>query len=273
MPNVAAWRWAGSVRRRRGGCAKVLWAVAAISAGALDARAAAPGSACPAPAPSVFSENGAEELLASRAESSQPLQILAIGSSSTLGIGASAPTNAYPAQLAKDLSTQWGIATQVRNAGVAGEVSSATLARLRAELSSDPPELVIWQVGTNDAVAGVDADEFRANLEDGVEAARVQRVPIILVDPQFYFGIKNLMRFEQFVAIVGDVGAGMRVPVFSRFAMMKAWGAKSVATLRETLAPDGFHMDDQGYACFASALADDIAHEDLRAGKSSAAKM
>ncbi|MGO9770036.1 MAG: SGNH/GDSL hydrolase family protein [Roseiarcus sp.] len=273
MPNVAAWRWAGSVRRRRGGCAKVLWAVAAISAGALDARAAAPGSACPAPAPSVFSENGAEELLASRAESSQPLRILAIGSSSTLGIGASAPTNAYPAQLAKDLSTQWGIATQVRNAGVAGEVSSATLARLRAELSSDPPELVIWQVGTNDAVAGVDADEFRANLEDGVEAARVQRVPIILVDPQFYFGIKNLMRFEQFVAIVGDVGAGMRVPVFSRFAMMKAWGAKSVATLRATLAPDGFHMDDQGYACFASALADDIAHEDLRAGKSSAAKM
>ena len=212
--------------------------------------------------------------MANRAGSTQPLRILAIGSSSTLGVGASVPTRAYPAQLALDLSSQWGIPTEVRNAGVAGEESSATLARLLSELASDGPDLVIWQVGTNDAVAGVDSDAFRANLEAGVAAARARRIPIILVDPQFYFGIKDLARFEQFVAIVGEVGARMHVPVFSRFAMMKAWGAKSVAALKATLAPDGFHMDDQGYACFASALAGDIAQEEgERIGKSAAAKM
>jgi lysophospholipase L1-like esterase len=64
------------------------------------------------------------------------------------------------------------------------------------------------------------------------------------------------------VTIIAEVGATMHVPVFSRFAMMKAWAAKSTATLRAALAPDGFHMDDEGYACFARALAGDLAREE-----------
>jgi len=65
----------------------------------------------------------------------------------------------------------------------------------------------------------------------------------------------------------------MHVPVFSRFAMMKAWAAQSAAALRATLSSDGFHMGDQGYACFARALAGDIAQEGARIGKPAAAKM
>jgi acyl-CoA thioesterase I len=212
-------------------------------------------------------------LLAARATGARPLQILAIGSSSTLGIGASTPGHAYPAQLAADLSTQWGIAAEARNAGVGGEESAATLARLKRELASDRPDLVVWQVGTNDAAAGIDIADFQASLEAGIAQAQLARVPIILVDPQFYFGIKNLARFEDFVATVGEVGAKAHVPVFSRFAMMKAWAAQSAAQLSAAMSADGFHMGDRGYACFASALADDIAHESGRVGKSAAAKM
>jgi lysophospholipase L1-like esterase len=49
--------------------------------------------------------------------------------------------------------------------------------------------------------------------------------------------------------------------------MMKAWAAQSSAALSAALASDGFHMGDQGYACFARALAEDIAREDGRAAK------
>ncbi len=128
-----------------------------------------------------------------------------------------------------------------------------------------PPDLVVWQVGTNDAVGGGDPEAFCANLAAGVAAAQARRVPIVLVDPQFYFGIKNLARFQQYVTIIAEVGAAKHVPVFSRFAMMKAWAAKSTATLRAALAPDGFHMDDEGYACFARALAGDLARDADRA--------
>jgi lysophospholipase L1-like esterase len=188
------------------------------------------------------------------------LRILAIGSSSTLGVGASSPSAAYPAQLASDLASQWKIDAAVVNAGVGGEMVEATRARLVAALTANPPDLVVWQVGTNDAVAGVAPDAFRANLTAGIAAAKARGVPIVLVDPQFYFGIKDLARYEQFAAIIAEVGAAEHTPVFSRFAMMRAWAAKSAATLSDALAPDGFHMGDEGYACFARALAGDLAH-------------
>ena len=246
---------------RRSPCrrAMVLAASAAICLGPIEARAAA--NACPATAPTAFADNGAETPLAERSDG-RPLRILAIGSSSTLGVGASSPDAAYPAQLEARLSSDWGVSANVVNAGVGGETSDTTLKRLLAALAVNPPDLVVWQVGTNDAVGGVDSDAFRANLTAGVAAAQARRVPIVLVDPQFYFGIKNLGRFQQYVTIIAEVGAAKRVPVFSRFAMMKAWAAKSSATLRAALAPDGFHMDDRGYACFADALADDLVRQE-----------
>jgi lysophospholipase L1-like esterase len=247
-------------RRRASRRALVLAASAAICLGPIGARAAA-SRACPAPTPTAFAENGAETPLAERSDG-RPLRILAIGSSSTLGVGASSPDAAYPAQLEARLSSDWGVSANVVNAGVGGETSDTTLKRLLAALAGNPPDLVVWQVGTNDAVGGVDPDAFRANLTAGVAAAQARRVPIVLVDPQFYFGIKNLARFQLYVTIIAEVGAAERVPVFSRFAMMKAWAAKSAATLRAALAPDGFHMDDEGYACFARALAGDLARQD-----------
>ena len=247
-------------RRRARRRALVLAASAAICCGPIAARAGA-SATCPTTAPTAFADNGAEAPLAAPADG-RPLRILAIGSSSTLGVGASSPDAAYPAQLEARLSRDWGVSSEVVNAGVGGEISDTTLKRLVAALAENPPDLVVWQVGTNDAVGGVDPDAFRANLTAGVAAAQARRVPIVLVDPQFYFGIKNLARFQQYVTIIAEVGAAKRVPVFSRFAMMKAWAAKSSATLRAALAPDGFHMDDEGYACFARALAGDLAREE-----------
>jgi acyl-CoA thioesterase-1 len=233
----------------------------------LNAQAAPPDFTCPTAPASSFTLNGAAGVAVAHAPS-RPLRILAIGSSSTLGIGATSPSRSYPAQLAADLGSKWGIASEVRNAGVGGELVSVTEARLDVELRTYQPDLIVWQVGTNDAVTSVDLKAFRAEVEAGIATARAHNVPIILVDPQFFPGIKNAARFEAFVTAVGDVGAKAHVPVFSRFAMMKAWAAQSADLLRASLSPDGFHMGDKGYACWAEALAQDIARE--RAGKSAA---
>lgn len=234
-------------------------ALAALGLGIIAARGATTDAPCPPVVSASFADNGAAALLAGRSGARGPLRILAIGSSSTLGVGASSPGHAYPAQLAAELTSRWGIPTEVRNAGVGGEICSATLARLRAELAADRPDLVLWQVGTNDAVTNVAVADFRADLEAGIAASRARGASIILVDPQLYEGVKNIKRLEEFVDAVREVGAEMHAPVFSRFAMMKAWAESSAAVLRASLSSDGFHMDDQGYACFARALAGDIA--------------
>ena len=72
------------------------------------------------------------------------LDILAIGSSSTEGVGASSPANAYPARLKEELARESGIAADVKNAGVGGELAAKTLQRLKRALKVGWAELVIW---------------------------------------------------------------------------------------------------------------------------------
>ena len=58
---------------------------------------------------------------------------------------------------------------------------------------------MIWQVGTNDALVGVDESLFRATVESGVAAARAAGVPLLLVDPQFVPKAPDETRYERFV--------------------------------------------------------------------------
>ena len=208
---------------------------------------------CPG-ADAAFDANGAMFALPTGG-GGRPLDILAIGSSSTEGVGASSPANAYPARLEEELSRRSGIAADVKNAGVGGELAIKTLQRLKIALKSGWARLVIWQVGTNDALVGVDEAAFRATLESGVAAARAAGVPLLLIDPQFTPIAANGPRYERFVAIVAEIGARDHVPVLSRYDMMKRRGAKNALAL---LSRDGLHMNDLGYRCVAHALAEAI---------------
>lgn len=180
------------------------------------------------------------------------LDILAIGSSSTEGVGASGPAETYPARLEDELEKTGGLAVDVRNAGIGGEIASRTLPRLLTALRSGWPRLVIWQVGTNDAISGVDELSFRATVEKGVAAAEAAGVPILLMGPQYTAKSAADARYQKFVAIVDAIGDDRHVPVLSRFAMMMRAGAKNALAF---LSRDGLHMNDRGYKCVAHALA------------------
>jgi len=201
----------------------------------------------------AFEANGAT--LAFPTGGGAPLDILAIGSSSTEGIGATSPANAYPARLEDELEKRTGADFEVRNAGVGGELAAKTLERLKNALKSGWARLVIWQVGTNDAIVGVDEALFRATVEAGVAAVRAAGVPLVLIDPQFPLASPDAARYERYVAIVDRVGAEDHVPVLSRYAMMKDWRARYAKALGSLLSRDGLHMNDRGYQCLAHALA------------------
>jgi acyl-CoA thioesterase I len=208
---------------------------------------------CPAEV-SAFDANGAVLAFGG----GPPLDILAIGSSSTEGIGATSPANAYPARLEAELEKRTGVDFDVKNAGVGGELAAKTLERLKSALKAGWARLVIWQVGTNDAIVGVDEALFRATVKAGIAAARAAGIPLVLVDPQFTLRTPDPARYERFVKMVDDIGTADRVPVLSRYAMMKRFAAKSAATIGTLLSRDGLHMNDLGYRCLAHALAEAI---------------
>ena len=182
------------------------------------------------------------------------LKILAIGSSSTFGVGATSPQHTYPARFGEELGQRFRTKVDVINAGVGGETADATLARLEARVSAERFDLVVWQVGTNDAVRGGDEDKFRAFVQRGVELVKSRKMDLVLLDQQFYPTIKDPVRYERFVKVVETVGEEESTPVLSRYRLMKFWGERVPQDLRSMLANDGFHMSDRGYFCLAMAM-------------------
>ncbi len=195
-------------------------------------------------------------VLAEHVRAHHPVRILAIGSSSTQGVGASSLQSSYPEQLEDRLEDIWPRSeVDVVNAGVNGETADQTLLRFERALAAPAkPDLVLWQVGTNDAIRGGDEAGFKATLERGIGVAAAADVSLLLIDQQFFPTIKDRPRYERYVAIVAEVAKAYAVPVFSRFALMRDWAERDVALLRSMLSGDGFHMSDRGYACLAGAL-------------------
>ena len=238
----------------------IVWAVPALASvllAALSGPALAEDAACRAYQP-IFSASGRLERVTSRLIRREPVRVLAIGSSSTEGIGASSPAFSYPVQLQADLARMWKGAVTVENAGKGGETIFETVGRLETIRRADRPDLVIWQVGTNDAVKGGDEARFSALLRQGIDTAQALGVEMLLVDQQYYPTIRDIGRYERFVDLVNAMATVEQVPVFSRYRLMKAWGERSPDTLTSMLSSDGFHMGDRGYDCMARLIADGV---------------
>jgi acyl-CoA thioesterase-1 len=246
-PHRCKFRYAASALGRVAGASCILFALTSARAEKVS---------CPSET-AAFETNGAAFAFP-KVRVGLPLDILAIGSSSTEGIGATSPANAYPAKLEEELEKRTGVDFDVKNAGVGGELATKTLERLKRALKSGWARLVIWQVGTNDAIVGVDEALFRATVNAGIAAARAAGVPMMLIGPQFTLKSPDPIRYERFVKMVDDIGATDRVPVLSRYAMMKSWRAKGAKALGLLLSGDGLHMSDLGYQCLAHALAEAI---------------
>lgn len=198
----------------------------------------------------------AVDLASSWSKGSAPLRILAIGSSSTEGIGASGKDKTYPARLGTLLRTGLpGRPIEMVNAGVGGETAPQTLSRLRAALVDGRYDLVIWQVGTNDAVTGGDLGTFRNLVADGIAAAKHARTRLVILDPQFYPGIKETARYRTYVDAIAEVAKTQAVPVLSRYQAMLGWYQRDADGFMAALAGDRFHMSDAGYGCLAQDIA------------------
>src|SRR5262245_54791222 len=110
------------------------------------------------------------------------LVIVAIGSSSTEGIGASSPAHAYPAVLAEELRRRWPHRTvTVINKGISGETVSAVLGRFQRDVLSYRPQLVIWQTGSHAALGAGNVEDYGAAIHDGIRRLRTSRVDIVLM--------------------------------------------------------------------------------------------
>lgn len=189
-----------------------------------------------------------------------PIKIVAIGSSSTAGHGASSPSHSYPARLAAELLELWPRAQlTVVNRGVGGDRTTQMMMRFERDVLAEKPDLVVWQVGTNESLAGDTIYAMRELILEGIDTLEMAGIDVILMSPQYAprFNEKpdHLLRVEA----VRATGREKHVGVFRRFEIMQNWVARDNMTLEAMISNDGLHMNDLSYGCTAHLLARQIA--------------
>lgn len=227
---------------------------------------AAPDARCAVPDALIADATPLPRLTAALARGG-PVRIVAIGSSSTYGAGASGPAHAYPARLEAALQSRLpGVPITVLNRGVNGEEVGEMIRRFDRDVRDERPDLVLWQFGTNAAIRRSTPDAFNRTVRDGLERLGDLGVDVVVITPQYAPRFNEVPNRKAFLDAIERAARKHRVAVFDRHAIMRYWVDAGQMSFDAMLTPDGLHHNDLGYSCIAAALADLLVRRvDLRA--------
>jgi len=169
------------------------------------------------------------------AAGTRPIRMVVLGDSLSAGLGLSASA-AFPERLQKALKAK-GIDVDMTNAGVSGDTSSGGRDRLDWSVP-DGTNVVILELGANDALRGLDPKVTREALSDILTRLKARKIAVLLcgmVAPPNY-GSDYAARFN---AIYPDLAASFGVPLYPFFLE----GVAADAKLNQA---DGMHPTPEG---------------------------
>lgn len=194
-------------------------------------------------------------LLAGGPAAARVPEIVAFGDSLTAGFGLP-EKESFPEQLQARLKKD-GIDAQVVNAGNSGDTTTDGLARLDWSLK-DKPDIVILELGANDALRGVDPKTVRANLDKMIGKIQASGAKVLLA------GMRSLANWgedyaREFERIYPELAQARGVALYPFFL-------DGVALDPKLNQADGLHPNEHGVAIVVDHIAPYVAK--LIGGKS-----
>src|SRR5688572_17414775 len=151
-----------------------------------------------------------------------PITIVAIGSSSTSGAGASSPAMSYPSRLEAELKTLFPRSSiKVINRGVGGETAKDMLARFDQQVIAEKPDIIVWQVGSNSVLRDQPLAPAGDLIREGLRKLKAAGADVILMNPQYAPKVIAKHDAELMVDLIGRAAKEARVDLFQRFAVMR----------------------------------------------------
>ncbi len=192
-------------------------------------------------------------------EETGALTIVALGSSTTAGSGASAGDRSYPSVLEAELKRRLpGRSVTVVNKGVGGQSAYDMLLRMETDVVDLKPSIVIWQTVVNDAIRDVGEDKLARILRKGIRKTQAAGIDMVLMDLQWLPRADRYPKYQDYRAILSKTADENGVSVFPRYAMMRNWARSKHFTSEEIVGMDGLHMVDASYRCLAVRIADGL---------------
>ncbi|MDR3422402.1 MAG: GDSL-type esterase/lipase family protein [Xanthobacteraceae bacterium] len=185
------------------------------------------------------------------------LDISVVGSRSSALSGPEGARFSYPAQLEQALRDRLpGNEIKVTAHISSGLTTADMAAGLAKILADDKPALVIWQAGTVDALRGVEPEEFRTSLDQGLDAIASAGADAILMNMQFSPRTESMLGISAFADVMRWVTEQRGIVLFDRLGIMHYWSDAGIFDLYS--ATNGYAMARHVHECIGRALAAQI---------------
>lgn len=191
-----------------------------------------------------------------RLKDGKPLKIVAVGSSSTVGLWEFRPATTFPDVMRREiLRLQSNAKISVTNSGRVGDTIPDNVARFERDVLSFNPDLILWQLGTNDIAWGGQADDqLKTKIVQGVHSLKASGADVILMDLQYTPMVLASPYYSRMQEIISEVAQQERIGLFSRFALMRKSIDAGVPP-SALVSWDRLHNSTEGYDCIGRALA------------------
>jgi lysophospholipase L1-like esterase len=133
------------------------------------------------------------------------------------------------------------------------------MARFATGVLAEHPQLVLWQLGTNSVLRDQPLRPHAAEVRAGIEQLKRAGFDVVLIDPQYAPKVLAKPETPGMVDQIALAAKDENVDLFHRFAVMHDWYAGQHSSFGVFVSPDGLHMNDWGYACWAKLLAASLA--------------
>lgn len=178
------------------------------------------------------------------------VKIVAFGSSSTAGTGASTVAATYPSRFAAELQRLFPqTRVSILNKGVPGEDVRDEMLRFERDVLEQHPDLLIWQTGTNSALHQDPFHTYVGKLTRGIDEARAAGIDVLLMSPQFSPRFEAVANHKDYLEHLETVAALRGVPLLRRYEIMKFWVGSGEMTEKDMVQGDGLHQTDASYYC------------------------
>jgi lysophospholipase L1-like esterase len=222
---------------------------------AIDAGDGDMPAACRVPA-AVFVDEAKLPHVARRVAKDRRLVVVALGSSSTLGSGASAPSAAWPIRLEADLRRRLsGVDVTVHNSGRARDDAGSMVRRMPADVLALKPDIVIWETGTAEAMRHREVELFSEHLQSGIDLIVKAGADVMLVTPQYSRETARLIAYQPYIDAMNSIGMRRDVLLFPRFDVMRHWVESGQMQLDNVAPAQSVAIADRVYDCIGRQLA------------------
>jgi acyl-CoA thioesterase I len=211
-------------------------------------------AACETPGTQVVSSSPLPNI-ANALKARKKINIMAIGSTSASLRG---PVSGDRfAALERFLEATFkGLDVEIMHRGVSGELAVNAAARISTEAVLAKADVVLWQLGTSDALAQIPVDDFKAAVTQMIGWLKNHNIDVILVGMRYTMSMTKDQHYQAIRQTILDIAKEqnvLRVGLYEAEETLERIRSKQGIVLSE------IEATDSDYTCVAESLARSIA--------------